>query len=271
MTGKASLSHCGRPLTHPAVFLRVLEYYSGILILTTNRVGSFDEAIKSRVHCALYYPPLDKEQSLQIWKMNLDMLEERNASPDPSVRVRFDRREIEDYAARHWRRCREGGRWNGRQIKNAFQTAVALADWDHFQMTDGVPHPDGPLLKRAHFEMVASASAHFDNYLMKVRGTDQSRAKTNELRRDDFDDEDDDDGGRRNGKPRARRPNGRLNGKTKSKARLASPETSDESEDEVTATEESEVDGSEASEADEPEPSPTLKTKKPSKKKSRKD
>lgn len=29
-----------------SVFLRVLEYYDGILILTSNRVGTFDEAIR---------------------------------------------------------------------------------------------------------------------------------------------------------------------------------------------------------------------------------
>ena len=37
-----------------SVFLRVLEYYEGILILTSNRVGTFDEAFKSQnSHCIL--------------------------------------------------------------------------------------------------------------------------------------------------------------------------------------------------------------------------
>ncbi|KAK6222191.1 hypothetical protein QIS74_04446 [Colletotrichum tabaci] len=36
-----------------SVFLRALEYYDGILILTTNRVGTFDEAFKSRIQLAL--------------------------------------------------------------------------------------------------------------------------------------------------------------------------------------------------------------------------
>lgn len=36
-----------------SVFLRALEYYEGILILTTNRVGTFDEAFKSRIQLAL--------------------------------------------------------------------------------------------------------------------------------------------------------------------------------------------------------------------------
>jgi SpoVK/Ycf46/Vps4 family AAA+-type ATPase len=37
-----------------SVFLRVLEFYSGILFLTTNRVGTIDEAFKSRIHISLY-------------------------------------------------------------------------------------------------------------------------------------------------------------------------------------------------------------------------
>ena len=43
-----------------SVFLRTLEYYSGILFLTTNRVGALDPAFKSRIHISLYYPNLTK-------------------------------------------------------------------------------------------------------------------------------------------------------------------------------------------------------------------
>lgn len=37
-----------------SVFLRMLEYYKGILFLTTNRIGTFDEAFKSRIHISLF-------------------------------------------------------------------------------------------------------------------------------------------------------------------------------------------------------------------------
>ncbi len=37
-----------------SVFLRALEFYSGILFLTTNRVGTIDEALKSRIDLSLY-------------------------------------------------------------------------------------------------------------------------------------------------------------------------------------------------------------------------
>lgn len=44
-----------------SVFLRMLEYYDEILILTSNRVGTFDEAVKSRIQLALHYDSLNRE------------------------------------------------------------------------------------------------------------------------------------------------------------------------------------------------------------------
>ncbi|KAI9728026.1 MAG: hypothetical protein M1834_007840 [Cirrosporium novae-zelandiae] len=59
--------------------LDILEYYSDILILATNCVGEFDEAIKSHAQCALYYPPLNKGHALEIWKKSLDRLDRQHA------------------------------------------------------------------------------------------------------------------------------------------------------------------------------------------------
>lgn len=50
-----------------SVFLRVLVYYDGILILTSNRIGTFDEAFKSRVQLTLHYPPLKRSGRHRIW------------------------------------------------------------------------------------------------------------------------------------------------------------------------------------------------------------
>ncbi|KAF2179336.1 hypothetical protein K469DRAFT_596320, partial [Zopfia rhizophila CBS 207.26] len=41
-----------------SVFLRQLEYYQGILFLTTNRVQTFNEAVASRIHNGINYGPL---------------------------------------------------------------------------------------------------------------------------------------------------------------------------------------------------------------------
>ena len=67
-----------------SVFLRILEYYDGILILTSNRVGTFDEAFKSRIQVAFHYPNLDRVARKKIWKNFFDMMEadEENVNLD---------------------------------------------------------------------------------------------------------------------------------------------------------------------------------------------
>ena len=103
-----------------SVFLRVLEYYSGILFLTTNKVGHFDEAFKSRIHVSLYFPQLDEETTIKIWKMNLKRL------VNNKKHIEVDGKAIKKYARKHYMRLSKAkrGPWNGRQIKNAFQTAI---------------------------------------------------------------------------------------------------------------------------------------------------
>ncbi|KAJ5106985.1 ATPase AAA-type core [Penicillium angulare] len=49
-----------------AVFLKELEYFSGIVFLTTNRITSFDRAMKSRIHLALEYTPPGIETRQQL-------------------------------------------------------------------------------------------------------------------------------------------------------------------------------------------------------------
>jgi SpoVK/Ycf46/Vps4 family AAA+-type ATPase len=44
-----------------SVFLRELEYFDGVLFLTTNRVKSFDPAILSRIQLSLKYGPLGQD------------------------------------------------------------------------------------------------------------------------------------------------------------------------------------------------------------------
>lgn len=56
--------------------LRALEYHSGILILTSNRVRHFDEAFKSRIQLALHYKNLDQRQRRQIWRNFLQRLKD---------------------------------------------------------------------------------------------------------------------------------------------------------------------------------------------------
>ncbi|KAK4175481.1 hypothetical protein QBC36DRAFT_311961 [Triangularia setosa] len=47
--------------------LRCIEYYRGILFLTTNRVGHFDDALISRIHVVIEYDQLSEDNRRQIW------------------------------------------------------------------------------------------------------------------------------------------------------------------------------------------------------------
>lgn len=51
-----------------AVFLRLLEYYKGIMFLTTNLWQTIDEAIESRIQVHLKFPVLDHVARSQIWQ-----------------------------------------------------------------------------------------------------------------------------------------------------------------------------------------------------------
>ncbi|MGL6075818.1 MAG: AAA family ATPase [Fimbriiglobus sp.] len=64
------LSQRGEDLERSAIvgsFLRLLDYYQGILFLTTNRADALDHAVRSRVMLKLVYPDLDDAARTVIW------------------------------------------------------------------------------------------------------------------------------------------------------------------------------------------------------------
>jgi len=57
------------------VFLRVLEYFNGLLFLTTNRVDDIDEAIVSRCIALIKYYPPDSDARRRIWQVMIEQFE----------------------------------------------------------------------------------------------------------------------------------------------------------------------------------------------------
>jgi SpoVK/Ycf46/Vps4 family AAA+-type ATPase len=143
-----------------SVFLRVLEYYDGILILTTNRIGTFDEAFKSRVQLALHYPTLDRDGRWEVWRNFAQSLEENGED------INFD--EIKkklDILARH--------SLNGRQIRNTINTARQLARYK------------GERLRYAHVDQAIGVVNEFEKYVTDVHGhDDEEYAREQGLRAD---------------------------------------------------------------------------------------
>jgi len=57
------------------VFLRVLEYFNGLLFLTTNRIDDIDEAIVSRCIALIKYYPPDTDARRRIWRVMIEQFE----------------------------------------------------------------------------------------------------------------------------------------------------------------------------------------------------
>ncbi|KAM5355024.1 hypothetical protein ACJ41O_001670 [Fusarium nematophilum] len=159
-----------------SVFLRVLEYYNGLLFLTTNRVGTIDEAFKSRIHLSLYYPPLDKTQTRDIFRLNISKLREieserHRMTGEPALVIKEG--EIIDFAAKHYEElARSTGCWNGRQIRSAFQIASSLAIHNYSTQAEvarsrGQAPPAAPVLDRTWFEKVQMSTQSFDRHMKK--------------------------------------------------------------------------------------------------------
>ncbi|KAI1734072.1 hypothetical protein F4680DRAFT_365008 [Xylaria scruposa] len=168
-----------------SVFLRSLEYYAGILFLTTNRVGSIDPAFKSRIHISLFYPKFDLEATLKLYSTFIKRTRSEQERLK-SANFKIKEKEILKFARRHFRQAeKEGlGTWNGRQIRNAFQAAIALVEYDSQQMKDGGPRPT---LGEAQFSIVADSSREFDRYLVSTLGAaDSDIARREEWRFDRF-------------------------------------------------------------------------------------
>ncbi|KXX73455.1 ATPase family AAA domain-containing protein 3B [Madurella mycetomatis] len=161
-----------------AVFLRILEYYNGILFLTTNRVGAIDDAFRSRLHLTLYYPKLTEKQTLKIFKRNFERIGEinegRRKNNLPEFRYEKSQKKVMAWAKKKW----ETLRWNGRQIRNTFQTAMALAEF-HAKDADG--KSKAPVLSKKYFNVVATASDQFNKYLVAVHGMDEERVAKRDL------------------------------------------------------------------------------------------
>jgi hypothetical protein len=108
------------------VMLRLLEYYSGCLFLSSNRAAkSIDAAIASRITVMLGYPPLDHSGRSKVWKNLVELVPvvpphiASNGRKASKYRVEFDESDYTMLASEY--------QLNGRQIKNSIVLARALA------------------------------------------------------------------------------------------------------------------------------------------------
>ena len=165
-----------------SAFLRSLEYFQGILFLTTNRVSTFDDAFLSRIHVPIHYEFDDKERTM-VWKMFFDKLE---SELDDRIEVLESAREFVKHSS-----DLKSLEWNGREIRNGFQTAVALAESEamrDYEERRGKKDArrKKAVLKRHHFQQVTSMSATFRKYLLKVHGSEPEKRAAASKERNEF-------------------------------------------------------------------------------------
>ncbi|KAH0848957.1 putative AAA family ATPase [Fonsecaea pedrosoi] len=115
-----------------------LEYYEGVLFLTTNRITNIDEAFHSRIHVTVNYPSLSVESRRHIWQTFL--------GADHPV----SGKDLERLARVEL---------NGRQIKNILKTSQMLARSEGTTSSSSNQEPTkgaqrGPKVELRHIETI---------------------------------------------------------------------------------------------------------------------
>lgn len=137
-----------------SIFLRLLEYFQGILFLTTNRVETFDSAFVSRIHLSLRFQDLTVKAKRTVWKLFIDRVRQQEGMTVENI----TESDLSDLARRDV---------NGRQIKNLVRAAQALAI-----------HEEKPL-SMVHIRRVIEVAESFENDLKGGTGfTDAMRSKS---------------------------------------------------------------------------------------------
>ncbi|CAN9479186.1 unnamed protein product [Alternaria alternata] len=121
------------------VFLRHLENYPGIIIITTNWAQKLDRAVRDRVTLPLSYPPLNEDAVREIWKRYSrsadQFLGDRDEEQRPHIRVdettrkwAVDQYNLSKTEALVARTGMGESPWSsGRQIRTAFRLAISIA------------------------------------------------------------------------------------------------------------------------------------------------
>jgi AAA+ superfamily predicted ATPase len=118
-----------------------LEYFQGIIFLTSNRVSVFDEAIKSRIHLALQYSSPGKTVRRLLWQKHLANV--------PAEEIDVDVDEV--------LKALEGTTMNGREISNSITTARTLAK------------SEGSKLKLEYLQAIVQVWSEFEENLQLLQ------------------------------------------------------------------------------------------------------
>lgn len=88
---------------------------TGILILTTNQIALFDIAIQSRIHIAIKYTELDKDQVQMIFMQFLDQYHKKGLVEEYAAIAKFAKNDLPKKT------------FDGRQLRNIVASAMGRA------------------------------------------------------------------------------------------------------------------------------------------------
>lgn len=134
------------------VFLRMSEYYRGILFLTTNRLRTMDIAFQSRVSLAIEFQALNPDLRKKIWQNFIARLDPSEVRAKEELTNRLD-------DVKTWE-------LNGRQIFNVLKMAQSLA------LVEGNRHG---AMRFTHVERIAAKTLEFQDYFRE--GHQQGRSQ----------------------------------------------------------------------------------------------
>ncbi|QRV92959.1 AAA family ATPase [Ceratobasidium sp. AG-Ba] len=149
-----------------SVFLRLLEYHTGVLILTSNRIRTFDRAFVSRFTIALHYPDLEEDSRMRIWREFLSRAQVEIGPPkgsQPSGPKYISHQDITRLARKPM---------NGRVIKQLIRgaQAIAIAKQEPFGM--------------AHLERVVAITEKFESDWKELAFEDDLEGDGNTSKKD---------------------------------------------------------------------------------------
>lgn len=151
------------------VFLRTMEYYKGVLFLTTNRPGHIDDSFISRITCPIAYHRLSAETKEKIVRKFVKRFEETGTIEVEPAAVKYLVGNCQDL--------------NGRQLRNVLQNAVASAEVKlraerRFAANRGRPPGEAQdqsivSVKMHHVKAAVERQGEFRDYLRNLRGRDE--------------------------------------------------------------------------------------------------
>lgn len=152
------------------------------------------------MHITLLYPQLSRADTISLFQMNIDrlrMIEKERVAITKEPEMMIEEGGIIDFAEQHFDDFSHADtadcRWNGRQIRNAFQIATSLARYEHFVSKSSSGDAGGEAsssttgrnlyLGARHFKQVERATVEYDDFRKKMLGaTDTELARKKEER-----------------------------------------------------------------------------------------